>query len=63
MNDEDYLALLYKHLPAIIDSFQPDFAFYISGVDIIATDRFGKLNVSMEEFNRRDDYAFGTRKK
>lgn len=63
MMDEEYLALLGNYLPAILNSFQPDFAFYISGVDIVATDRFGKLNVSLEEFNLRDDYAFGTRKK
>ena len=63
MIDEDYLALLYKHLPAIIDSFQPDFAFYISGVDIVATDRFGKLNVSMEGCKRRDAFVFETMKK
>ncbi|MBP9883340.1 MAG: histone deacetylase [Chitinophagales bacterium] len=63
MIDEDYLALLYNHLPAIIDSFQPDFAFYISGVDIIATDRFGKLHVSMEGCKRRDAFVFETMKK
>jgi acetoin utilization deacetylase AcuC-like enzyme len=62
MIDEDYLALLYNHLPAIIDSFQPDFAFYISGVDIIATDRFGKLNVSMDGCKRRDAFVFETMK-
>ncbi|MEP7128439.1 MAG: histone deacetylase, partial [Chitinophagales bacterium] len=63
MEDEAYLLLLQKHLLEIIDQFQPDFSFFISGVDIIATDRFGKLNVSMEGCKRRDSFVFETLKK
>ncbi|MBX7108463.1 MAG: histone deacetylase [Chitinophagales bacterium] len=63
MQDEAYLLLLLQHLPEIIDQFHPDFAFFISGVDIIATDRFGKLNVSMEGCKRRDTFVFETLKK
>lgn len=63
MMDDEYLKLLKDHLPLIIDSFNPDFAFYISGADIISTDRFGKLNVSMEGCKRRDEFVFETLKK
>jgi acetoin utilization deacetylase AcuC-like enzyme len=37
---------------------QPDFAFYLSGVDILATDKFGKLKVSIEECKERDRFVF-----
>lgn len=60
MEDRQYLALLQEHLTDIMDTFRPDFAFYISGVDIIATDRFGKLNVSMEGCRQRDAFVFST---
>ncbi|MBK9732104.1 MAG: histone deacetylase [Chitinophagaceae bacterium] len=63
IRDNDYLSLLQQHLPQVIDQFRPDFSFYISGVDIIATDRFGKLNVSMEGCKRRDAFVFETLKK
>ncbi|MFK4985802.1 histone deacetylase, partial [Klebsiella pneumoniae] len=36
-----YLALLQSHLPEIINKHEPDFAFYLSGVDVLATDKFG----------------------
>ncbi|HUM47874.1 MAG TPA: histone deacetylase [Chitinophagales bacterium] len=63
MMDGAYLTLLKKHLPDVIESFKPDFAFYISGVDIISTDRFGKLNVSMDGCKRRDAFVFEILKK
>ncbi|MEO6168274.1 MAG: histone deacetylase [Chitinophagales bacterium] len=63
MMEEEYSALLKKHLPGVIDSFKPDFAFYVSGVDIISTDRFGKLNVSMDGCKQRDAFVFETLKK
>ena len=55
-----YLTLLKKNLPALIDSFRPDFAFYLSGVDILATDKFGKLKVSIEGCRERDRFVFQT---
>lgn len=53
-----YLSLLRQHLPALIDKVQPDFAFFLSGVDILWTDKFGKLQVSMEGCKERDYYVF-----
>jgi len=53
-----YLALLEEYLPKIIDSFRPDFAFYLAGVDILETDKFGKLNVSLNDCKRRDEFVF-----
>lgn len=58
INDEDYLALLFNNLPAVIKKHQPDFIFYLCGVDILATDKFGKLNVTTEGCKQRDIFVF-----
>ncbi len=56
--DHEYLALLQENLERILRDFKPDFAFYLSGVDILATDRFGKLKVSPEGCRERDEMVF-----
>lgn len=56
--DELYLSLLYETLPKLIKSQNPDFLFYVSGVDILATDKLGKLSVSKEGCYRRDEFVF-----
>ena len=58
IEDEAYLGLLKNHLPALLQSVAPDFVFYLSGVDILETDRFGKLKVSMKGCKKRDDLVF-----
>lgn len=57
-DDATYLGLLQKHLQKIVDTIQPDFAFYLSGVDVLKTDKFGKLSLSMEACKQRDKYVF-----
>lgn len=56
-DDTAYLELLAESLPAIIEKLQPDFAFYLSGVDILQTDKFGKLNVTLEGCKQRDEFV------
>ena len=56
--DEQYLSLLFETLPRLIEQEQPQFIFYISGVDILASDKLGKLKVSMEGCRRRDEFVF-----
>ena len=60
---ETYLATLEEALPKLIESVQPDFAFYLAGVDILSTDKFGKLKVSMEACKQRDEFVFKQLKK
>lgn len=55
-----YLQLLRRHLALIIEEFRPDFAFYLAGADILNTDKFGKLKVSMEGCRERDHFVFST---
>lgn len=58
--DEAYLQLLKTHLPQIIHNFRPDFCCYLSGVDVLATDKFGKLNLSMAGCAERDRFVLQT---
>jgi len=58
-----YLSILNDTLPKIIKQFKPDFAFYLSGVDILDTDKLGKLKVSIADCKQRDRSVFNQLKK
>lgn len=60
---QEYLTILSEILPKLIDEVKPDFAFYLSGVDILNTDKFGKLQVSINECKQRDELVFTLLKK
>lgn len=60
---QEYLTILSEILPKLIDQVKPDFAFYLSGVDILNTDKFGKLQVSINECKQRDELVFTLLKK
>lgn len=53
--DAEYLSILEATLPKLIDTEKPDFIFYLSGVDILATDKLGKLGCSIPGCKRRDE--------
>ena len=55
--DEDYLAILKDILPKLIEEQQPDFIYYLCGVDIIATDKLGKLGMSIAGCKERDRFV------
>jgi acetoin utilization deacetylase AcuC-like enzyme len=57
-DDEAYLRILSDTLPKLIEEVKPDFAFYLSGVDILDTDKFGKLKVSLAGCRQRDKIVF-----
>jgi acetoin utilization deacetylase AcuC-like enzyme len=58
-----YLQILQNTLPQLLKEVQPDFAFYLSGVDILNTDKYGKLKVTMQGCKQRDEYVFSTLQK
>ena len=58
ISDDEYLALLKEILPALIHKVKPEFAFYLSGVDILSTDKYGKLKISLDGCKRRDEMVF-----
>jgi acetoin utilization deacetylase AcuC-like enzyme len=53
-NDEFYLSILEVNLKNLIHQRQPDFIFYQSGVDILETDKLGRLSISREGCKSRD---------
>ncbi|MBL0882380.1 MAG: histone deacetylase [Chitinophagaceae bacterium] len=60
---QEYLQILHDTLPELIKKVNPDFSFYLSGVDILETDKFGKLKVTLEECKQRDAFVFSTLQK
>ena len=58
--DDQYLSLLNSNLERIVDQYQPDFIFYLSGVDILSTDKLGKLNISTAACKVRDEIVLNT---
>ena len=54
LEDKPYLTLLQQTLPRLFDEVQPDFVFYQSGVDILETDRLGRLRISRQGCRERD---------
>lgn len=58
LGNEEYLTILREHLPALIHQVKPDFAFYLSGVDILETDKFGKLKITIDGCKQRDGIVF-----
>lgn len=58
--DDEYLAILKKTLPRLIASEQPDFIFYLCGVDVIASDKLGTLALTVEGCRQRDEFVLKT---
>jgi len=46
-----------------VEKVKPDLVFYLSGVDILLTDRFGKLKVTLDECKMRDEFVLSYLKK
>ncbi len=57
-SDALYLSILESNLDTLMESVQPDFVFYQSGVDILDTDQLGRLRVSRQGCRRRDEMVF-----
>lgn len=55
--DAEYLQLLKHYLPRLLKNLQPEFVFYQCGVDILSTDKLGKLNCTLEGCRERDRFV------
>ncbi len=55
--DKAYLDILKQTLPKLINQLKPDFIFYLSGVDVLATDKLGKLALSLDACRERDRFV------
>ncbi|MCX2574480.1 histone deacetylase family protein [Pedobacter sandarakinus] len=54
IDDERYLSILTIHLKKVFAMAQPDFVFYLAGVDVLNTDKLGKLSLSKAGCKERD---------
>lgn len=57
-DDKTYLQLLDQHLPRLVDEVQPDFIFFQSGVDVLQTDKLGRLGMTIQGCKTRDKVVF-----
>ena len=62
-NDATFLSILKTTLPKLIEKQKPDFIFYLAGVDILATDKLGKLSCSLNGCKKRDEFVLSLCKK
>ena len=57
-SDEIYLDKIKPLLPSLIDKIHPDFIFYLCGVDLLDTDKLGRLSLSINGCRERDQLVF-----
>tara|TARA_B100000212_G_C27330879_1_gene514556 strand:- start:258 stop:1160 length:903 start_codon:yes stop_codon:yes gene_type:complete len=55
-NDDEYLKVLRETIPKVIDQFEPEFIFYLSGVDVLENDKLGRLSLSIDGCKERDRF-------
>ena len=60
---KEYLKKLKENLDFLSDELSPDIIFYISGVDVLDTDKLGRLAVKREDCKKRDEMVFEFSKK
>lgn len=53
-DDRTYLAILQEALPRLLDRVEPDIVFYLPGADVLASDKLGRLDVSIQGARERD---------
>jgi len=58
--DNEYLSILKETLPKLIDQEKPDFIYYLCGVDVIETDKLGKLSLTIDGCKKRDEFVLKT---
>jgi acetoin utilization deacetylase AcuC-like enzyme len=56
--DTEYLKILADTLPRLIDQTEPDLIFFQAGVDVLASDKLGRLALSISGCKERDKIVF-----
>ncbi len=57
-DDEVFLSMLNDALDTVFAKHQPDFVFYLAGVDVLESDQLGKLSLSKKACKQRDFMVF-----
>ena len=58
IGDENYLAILEKHLHRAFHDFAPQIIFYVAGADPYREDQLGGLGLTLDGLTRRDALVF-----
>ena len=61
--NKEYLLKLKNTLPRVFEMFEPDFIFYLSGVDVLKNDKLGRLSMTIDGCKERDRYVLNLCKK
>lgn len=62
-DDVTYLKILDEHLSKLINKVKPEMMFYLSGVDVLESDRLGRISMSVNGAKNRDLFVFNIAKK
>lgn len=57
-SDDEYLDILKKNLIQTIKKVNPDFVFYQSGVDVLKSDKLGRLSLTLDGCRQRDEFVY-----
>jgi len=57
-DDNTYLNIVRKTVPKLIHSEKPDLIFYLAGVDVLKTDKLGRLALTLDGCKTRDKIVF-----
>ncbi|MFB6455069.1 histone deacetylase [Chitinophaga sp. Hz27] len=63
ITDGAYLQQLRTALPILVNKVRPDIVYYLSGVDILETDKLGKLKITPDGCLERDRLVFDALKR
>ncbi len=58
--DDEYIQILNQALPKLIADQNPELIFYLCGVDVLASDKLGRLGLSVKGCKERDQIVFKT---
>jgi acetoin utilization deacetylase AcuC-like enzyme len=61
--DDEYLPLLQRYVPEILDEHKPDLVFYVAGADPYRNDKLGTLQLTKSGLKKRDEIIFGESRK
>lgn len=61
-DDKSYLKVLDTNLKRLLDHVKPDFMFFQSGVDVLSTDKLGRLDMSIDGCKKRDELVIALAK-
>jgi acetoin utilization deacetylase AcuC-like enzyme len=56
--DNEYLGVVSDIIPKLIEKVKPEIIFYQSGVDVLASDKLGRLSLSLHGCKNRDEVVF-----